>query len=729
MPKVQANPQHLRPLIFHGIDLQWKDGDRQATADCPWCGKEGKFSAAVETGLWKCWVCSEEGNPLTFVRKVWERSTCPGPDAVELAGNRGLLEAKTLEAWGLRVSFITGHWLLPAYGADGKLLQVYQYLPIAGKRKLLPTPELGSGYFRPEDWKDRPEVFICETWNALVLWELLQGVKLVDGQFSPTGNPALTVGSRCNLIGVPGAMSFSERWASLCAGKIVTLGFDSDHPREAGGKRVDGAGWAGMRRAARILAAAPEPPEEIRIVRWGPEGYDPQLKSGYDIRDLLTQGDELEVRTESLGTLYELVEPIPEDWVQGRTKAAQANGGTELECLRCKDWPTLQTAWRKAMKWTEGLDRALANMLAAVLSTGSVGSQLWMKIIGPPSCGKSTLCEAISVNRKHVKALSTIRGFHSGFKDGDGSENKSLILKIKGKTLVVKDADSLLTAPNKDQILGEARDLYDKTARSDYRNAMGMDHSGINMTLLLCGTAALRILDASELGARFLDCVIMEKIDDELEDEIAWRAANKAVRNTAMRSNCQADTQVDRDMLQAMQLTGGFIDHIQTNAEELLARVEPDEVHLRKIVSMAKFVAYMRARPSTKQDENVERELCPRLVEQHVRLAMCLAAVLGRPVDGEVMRRVRQTALDTARGRTLDLVRILADKGTLGAPLRELAERTQQSDVKESQMLNFLRRIGAVESFHCKQVVPARKHWRLTSKMAKLYKDVADAQG
>ena len=147
-----------------------------------------------------------------------------------------------------------------------------------------------------------------------------------------------------------------------------------------------------------------------------------------------------------------------------------------------------RSAWRKALKWTDGLDCALSVMLASVTSTMQVGDQLWVKIIGPASCGKSTLCEALSVNDKYILAKSTIRGFHSGYKsDRDGTEDNSLIVQVRNKTLITKDGDTILQSPNLGQILSDARDLYDCTTRSHYKNKMGKDYVGVRMTWILCG--------------------------------------------------------------------------------------------------------------------------------------------------------------------------------------------------------------------------------------------------
>jgi hypothetical protein len=188
-------------------------------------------------------------------------------------------------------------------------------------------------------------------------------------------------------------------------------------------------------------------------------------------------------------------------------------------------------------------------MLASVASTKSIGDQLWIKVIGPPSTAKSSLCEALSINKQYIVPISTIRGFHSGYKSPGSSKDNSLIPLIANKTLVTKDGDTMLQAPNKAQIFSEARDLYDRVSRAHYRTGDQKTYEGIPLTWILCGTNALREIDRSELGARFLDCIIMEPswlLTDEgreIEDDILWRAANRAAEHVTIESDGELQSQ------------------------------------------------------------------------------------------------------------------------------------------------------------------------------------------
>lgn len=570
------------------------------------------------------------------------------------------------------------------------------------------------------------------------------------------------------------------------------------------------------------------------------------------------------IRVRLLERLMERIKPIPDDWVIGGRKPngnANGSGSVEMETMPCESWDELVEVCKKAMKWTEGLDRGFSVCLAAILGTGSVGSQLWIRLIGPPSCldgdtpiydpmdgttktvheryelgrsfhvwsrtkhgkiriaeayppakyepapmfrfkfvsgeeitvtdghrfwmgdiwnryvsaqelrlnphlyagvdgdefesieelepreyydfhvphtnnyyacgffhhncGKSTLCEALSTNKTHVKALSTMRGFHSGHRDDSGT-NKSVVLELKGKTLITKDADSMVKSPNWPQIMGEARDLFDRVSRTNYRNGMGMDSEGINMTWIMCGTGSgMAGSDMNELGARFVDCIMMEGIDEDLEREINMSVVNRAFKNVKTRSNGTMTTQLNPDMVKMMQMTGGYIEYLHDNAEFLLSNVETDEYVANQIVNLATYSAYLRARPSLKQQEKTEREFSARLVEQYARLAICLAAARGQTtIDKRVLEIVVKCAMDTSSGRTTEIVKYLHEAGDEGLELRALAILTSQSSQEERKLLQFLRKLGAVELWQDK-AHGNRMAWRLTPRLSRLYAEVA----
>lgn len=744
MPAVTEKiPEKIRPYIFHGVDLSYSPKSSQATAECPFCGK-AKFSVNVQSGVGGCFTCDnphgKKGgyNPTSFIRHLFDISLAGTKlaDYEVLAEERRLLSATTLLRWGVCKSFITGEWMVPGYGIDGKLQQLYKYVAISGKKRLLPTPTLhhqihGMNLFD----LSKPEIRVCEgPWDGMALWEMMSQAKQTESGLALTsGESSLSLTAECNVIAMPGCEVFNEDWSSLFTGKRVTLMYDSDHPREQpNGRVIPPAGWSGIQRIAGLLYAHPTTqPESVSYLHWGENGHDPSLPSGYDVRDHLSSvSGGLAARLPRLAELLDRTYALSSGSVPGASTESKTTKGPSKDLVpeKCTDYKTLVNAWRKALQWTDGLDCALSAMLSSIISTMSVGDQLWFKIMAPPATGKSTLCEALAVAKQFILSKSTIRGFHSGFGDGGADQDHSLIAQCRDKTLIMKDGDTLLQSPNLGQILAEGRDVYDRVSRSSYRNKSSRDQEGVNMTWLLCGTASLRQLDSSELGARFLDCIVMESIDDELEDEILMRVANRAETNVALQiQNGSAESRQEESLTRAMCLTGGYVIYLREQAANILSAIEMEHATKKLCTRYGKFVAFMRARPSLRQNEHAEREMATRLVSQITRLAMCEAGVLNRlTVDDEVMRRVKAVTLHTSNGQVLDITGFMYNE-IEGSEVKAIANHTMCTEDQVRKLLRFMRQIGIVDLIQPEKIpggVTPRPRWHLTTSLRKLYADV-----
>lgn len=423
-------------------------------------------------------------------------------------------------------------------------------------------------------------------------------------------------------------------------------------------------------------------------------------------------------RLKRLELLLQYLEPITPESVKGLSTEESVEA---IEPIACDRFETVLEAWREALQWTKGLEASLTVMLACAMSTNTLGDQLWVKVYGPPSCGKTTLCEALAIALKYVKSVSTFRGFHSGY--GDGEEDHSLISKLPGMTLLTKDGDTLLQSPNLGQILSEGRDAYDTSTRTSYRNRASKDYIGVRFTWILCGTASLRALDKSELGARFLDCVVMDGIDDDLEDRILMQVANRVERTLTTDETDTKKEQYEPALKKAMQLTGGYLMWLRTNAAAKLAVMRLSEESKYACTRFGKYVSYMRARPSEMQEETNERELAARLTSQHTKLAMCTAVVMNREsVDAEVLELVRKVAKDTARGQSADIAKILYNSPT-GMEVKGISLYTGKPTDSTTRLLRFMKQLGAVE-----QIVEATKgtmsgsktKWKLNDRIRKL---------
>jgi len=731
-------PEPLKAFTFHGMDL--KVGPTQSTGECPFCGKN-KFYVSNTSTKWDCKACGMAGNSLEFIRKLWEKSLPASKcdDVEEFKKDRKLLSVEILDLWGVRKSLLNGQWIVPGFALFGrKLQQLYRYATIkGGKRALFATPGFKHGIFGMCNWNNKAkEVHALEgPWDGMAYHETMLSFRKSDTGISPTSNKAVSLANDINIVAFPGANVFSDEWSNIGESRKLVLFYDNDHARKENGSTIMGAGRAGCKKTVEKLWKADSPPNEIHYLQWKePEGFDASLPNGYDVRDILTKKEHTSVfqRKDTLKLLQSKIKPIPQEWIKGRTTAAAKAGKVEILPLACNEWTILRESWRKAMKWPdpgEGLDYALTVMLASVISTESAGDQLWVKIIGPAACGKSTLCEALAIAKKYTSSKSTITGFHSGFKtDSKGQVDNSIVSGLFNKTLITKDGDTLLQAPNINQILSEARDIYDRVSRAQYRNGVSREYDQINMTWILCGTSSLRTLDSSELGERFLSCIIMDGIDDDFEYQIAMRAAQQAKIDIGTQAGPKTENPAK---MMARQLTGGYVEYLRENSIELLSSINLPDEYLDRCVRYAKFVAILRARPSLKQNESVEREFSTRLTTQIVRLATAVAAIYNyKEVNEEVMHIVKKVAIDTSKGSTLGIVKYLFEHGEKGASWQAIQMNCHSEDETLKGLIKFLIRIKVVESYE-PEIISFRnrttkgpKRYRLPQKIYELYKFV-----
>lgn len=737
MPKVTEEvPKSLKPYVSHGVQLSYNDKSEEAVGDCPFCAKEGKFFVSLKTSQYQCKVCGTGtnkggGNPTVFLRELWKASEEGTKDYNPLATDRKLLFPETLISWEVVQSSLTESWMVPGYNPEGKLSQLYRYIKTGARMALLATPETSHGLHGVNLFdQTKSIVYICEgPWDAMALWEVLRSCKRdEDGRLISAGEPSSLIRD-ANVIAVPGCNVFHGPWASLLSGKDVVLCFDADHPKTApNGKTIPPAGWAGMRRICQQLSAGNSPPKSVKILKWGEEGYDPSLKSGYDVRDLLTQGgNTLARRLPQLDEFFKRLSTIPADWVAGRSKESKKSGKVDVEVLPCESWSQVRNAWLNAMQWTTDLDYALSCMLATVASTDLPLEQLWIKVVSPASTGKTTLVEALAVCKDYVYSKDTMTGLFSGFQtDVEGKEDLSMIPKINGKTLVIKDGDTILQNPAMSQILSQFRALYDRALRTQFKNKMSRDYEDINATVILCGTSSIRKLDQSELGERFLDVVIMEEIDPDFEDDIQDRVIARMF-----------DEQEDGDdhaehMSNAKRLTGGYVRYLRYTAPGEWKKVKVPQGAREEIKRLALLVAHMRARPSARQHETTEREMSPRLTMQIGRLAKCLAIVLNKPeVDEDVMARVRRCAMDTARGDTMRIASaVMLSSREEGVTSSALDVRTGIGSSKLRELLRFLTSIKVIEKFQWKDPLNLRVNaatqtrYRLSPRIDAIFQEI-----
>lgn len=763
MPQVieDTTPIPLRPFTFFGVELRIEEHKEQAVGTCPFCQHEEKFFVNKNTGQWDCKRGCGFGNVYSFLTQIWDSASWSEDEAKDLSEDRGIL-VETINKWELRILEATDEWIVAGYNAEGKISNLYKRVwNHIEKRWYWRGPKgLSHGLFGlPLFDQDKDDVFICEgIWDAMILWETLRTTKqdTRSGEYLPTSNTALSLLDNSNVIAVASATVFSEYWTPLFAGKRVYLCYDNDHPAAKTG--VCGA-LEGMKHGANLLLKSADPPKEVHYIKWGDSpsksgivGYNPDLKHGYDLRDVFTQYSEAtERRRSGLSTFFSLLEPVPTGWIEG---AKGSKGKPIIPTIQCEKFSECLTSCQQALSMSEGMIQGLVVMLACAALVEIGGDQLWIKFIGPPASGKTTLADGLIMAKKYAVLKSITTGLHSGYKDKESSNGTesdfSMMNMIRNMAVVIKDGDTLMKSDNLTRILSELRDAYDRKSATHFRNGVIRNYEGHSFALLLFGTNDLSDLDQSELGQRFIDCVMMEGIDAEVEtsaNKMIWGGFKQLMASQVI---LNGDRLEGSDKQRAKQIIGGYLEYLRRNALHLVSEIRPPDDDVgNRIDAFAKFVATFRGRPSTslKKQENYTREMSGRLLQQFGKLAYGLAMVLNKSViDVEVMNRVKRCALDTARGITLKIAtalnesvrkkKVVEGRGkhrkarfvtSEGLDAVSLSQKVNVEARDLRKLLIYLRAIDVVEIGTSKGNVglgSRMNKWKLTPQAKKLYQSV-----
>lgn len=713
--------EKLRPFVFHGVDLD--NDSKQAQGTCPFCLKPQHFGVETETGRWRCVRCDKSGNIYAFLRLLYEHAleTCSPDLLAPLSEERGISVA-SLRKFGV-TACPNGEYVVPAYNYKSVLsnLSKIVYNHKTGKYTIMSTPGCNQWPFGhiSNPPKEGPLWILEGLWDAAKQHEVLSSTCLKEGRYvlAPSSRSLI---QQCDILGLPGCKTFNRTYLPFIKDREVILITDSDHPDHKRNGVVDG--HDGIQKVLEVIHEEGIYPSSLRCVSWGPDGYDPELPDGYDVRDLHND------RGPRKGLAY-LDSILKTTDLNPPSESYRSETTTErkpVEIVECTSFQKLVDSYSEHLKVTQAFRDTLAICCAANLSVTVPGDQLWFRIIGPPGSGKSTLAMSFCGSETCVQ-LSKLTGFHSGYV-GTASERKkgdaALIPQLHNKMVWTKDADTILTSPQRDTILGELRDLYEGESSSSYRNRKKSSYSGHRMALTWCGTDVLRTLNRTSLGERFLDCDIFTDKDQTQYLQAARKYASIAAG--CFLSGKQHDPRTLSESLKG--ITAGFLkflwDRIGSYPDIIFPKESEDAID-----AMGQFLSFVRAtidRQGHDMAYRPRRELGTRLVSQFTRLATCLACVLEHyTLDDTILRILRKVMCDTAKGFRMEIIQQLyTNKHGLTADtlhLRlNLPVTTIRNHLRDMLELGIIRR---VEENNHSGIRGRKVHYlQLTSKVRSYYK-------
>lgn len=647
-------PDKLKPFVAHGVRFHGTSGN-QYYGDCPFSGKENKFYVNPATQLWDSKVTGASGNLPQFLQRIADQNITSMNDVAKqrLIRDRKL-PWEAFEGWGIGFD---GLWFtIPVYDISGRLVDLRRWKPT---KNIQTTPTMHPGLLNAPSLKNaKGPVYLCEgEWDAIAMAWLLKRSKKSGV-----------------VAGVPGAGVFRTDWVPWFANRDVIVLYDNDEAGEQGELRIQKF----LKGTARSL----------QFIHWPAN-----LPSGFDVRDWVVHG--LTVKNNVKGCYANLAKLYHNDTRQQNQDSSVSD----------TDEPTTYASFnevaRTFKKWLFLKDTAAIEIvLATALSHHIDGDPVWLFLVAPPGGSKTETLTALSRYKEtYLTSSLTPHSLISGFPTANGRD-PSLIPRLDGKILVIKDFTSILSMRDmeKDEIFGILRDAYDGKCSKTFGNGIVRSYSS-RFTIVAAVTPRVYDLagDHQSLGERFLKFCIGDSLEHVSENDIIIKAIANVNSEHEMRDELQS---VVRNFL---------VTHVPRSLPELSSAM------ISKIVELAKFGARLRgtvSRDRFRSDMIMSRpsaEVGSRLGKQLAKMAISIAMVHEKEaVSDYEYNLVKKIMLDTIPQRTEDVIKYIwaacpsedDDRST-----REIAEDTRYPHVTVARvmadlhLLDVVRKSGSHNSF------------------------------
>lgn len=620
-------------FLAHGVSLSGESGD-QLIGYCPFSDREDKFYINRKTLLWDSKTAGVSGNVHDFLRLMAARYVLKLDDEKvrALAVHRGL---PTHAFLNIGLGWNGRDYTIPVRDINGRVVDIRMYR-LGGS--VISTKGANVGLLGAEHLGKHREwpIFVCEgEWDWVALRWLFKKNN-VQG----------------TVVAVPGAGTFKPDWVLWLSGRTIHTLYDKDEAGEKGEHLVL------KRLQSRV--------QRLTFTHWPDE-----LRDGFDVRDWVIEGA---IRLKqprkcwtSLQALFRdaprrTVLELPDTPEEEEIKESKDHGPeAPVPALRQSKWtrpPRLKDVYGEFKKWLY-LDTtdAIDIMLATAVSQQIDGEPLWLFLVGPPGSAKTETLNSLSwVPNAYMTSSVTPHSLISGANWSKG-EDPSLIPRLHGKVMVIKDFTSILAMRDteKDEIFGILRDAYDGKCGKEFGNGVIRSYES-RFTILAAVTPSIYALSSSHtaLGERFLKFGIGDNLVHRSEEQIIERAINNINQETTMRDDLAdvINSFLSR-RLRVEKVTPDRLPHLNNGYQQ-------------RIIALARFGARMRGtvtRDTYRNDIITSRpsaEVGSRLGKQLAKLCQALALVRHRhTINADDYRLAKKVMLDTIPQRTEDILRTM----------------------------------------------------------------------
>jgi len=492
----------LRVFETHGVIFAGTRGEEHYGL-CPFTGKEDKFYVNETSMLWDSKTAGVGGDIAKFLFLIAKQNAEQLTSSIKrrLSSHRNL-PVEAFKFW--HTGWDGQRYTWPVRNAKGIVQDIRHYQ--LGKSMMstagCSTCLMGSEWLvkKPKD-----PVYLCEgEWDAIALQWLLSALH----------RPGV-------VLCVPGVGTFKQEWVPWFNGRTVHVLYDADEAGENGDLLI-------QKRLSEVT-------KKITYTHW-PDSVD----RGFDTRDWIIYGAvDRNTPGECFTALTKLFETKP------RKRIPPVEGDhqyTENDEEKASEWdkpPSLNQLREVFMKWLFLTDTdTIETIMAVHLSQIIDGPPIWMFLVAPPGGAKTEIISSLSLcHQTYMTSSLTPHALISGanFKN---LPDPSLIPRLDGRVMVVKDFTSILSMrdADKDEIFGILRDAYDGKCGKIFGTGIERNYKS-RFTILAAVTP--RIYDLSSqhqsLGERFLKYSSGHNLKHISERDIIRRAIDNINRETEMK--------------------------------------------------------------------------------------------------------------------------------------------------------------------------------------------------
>jgi len=605
----------LDPFQFHGVTFSKipSEASEQTVGTCPFCDKEEHLFVQASTGLWNCKRCGAGGNTLDFLghmHEYWLQRT-KDEDYERLSNIRGVESGAYKTAM---LAWNGNRWLIPIFDHNDNIANLRLW------REGRKNPPINTKGIKSALWgaqrlnrQNKARIWICEgEWDGIALSWAFQKLNIKNEV----------------AIAVPGASVMRKDWMMVLSNRRVIMAYDADS-----------AGDEGMQKKGQILKPGVQ---SIEYVRWPLD-----VKKGYDVEDLINEFG----YKDAWSKLKIMSSTAPRTQPQPSTLATRIQEGVK----KSSSFGRILRTYRKWLDMSPDAEKALRVILSVVLSTKASGDPLWLYLVAPPGGGKTALLNPLRSVPDHCVFRSNLT-MHSLVSGWQGSQDPSLIPKLDGKTLVLKDMTEILSAPQhvQEEVFGTLRGGYDGTVERSYGNQVYRKYES-KFSMVAGVTVQIHGHHRASMGERMLKFQL-SRTREEQESII-----EKAMENLGQ------EIDMEEELAEA---TEAFLNR-DVNVDEIMTRIPKGHWARRRILALSQLIARLRMEVERdfRGDQVMYRpqdEVGSRLAKQLLKLAMFLTETIdggNKEFGKEEWRIVERVAFDTAIGWNLDVIQVIARNG------------------------------------------------------------------